>query len=362
MRKIIITLSIVLFGSAIYAKPPQPSRYHLLLDRNWRFFLGDDSTASKIGFNDNAWRLLDLPHDWSIEGEFKKDAPTGGGGGYLPTGIGWYRKQFVLPSSVRGKQINIQFDGVYMNSEVWINGHYLGKRPNGYISFVYDLTPYLVKGKNILAVRVDNSEQPNSRWYSGSGIYRHAWLNITGPVHISQWGTYVTTPEVDSASANVSIKTKIENNGLDISNATLVSTILDEHGHEVANNKLPFSLNAKASSELAQSIQVTSPALWSVDHSHLYTLHSVIIAGTRIIDEYQSTFGIRKLEYSNINGFMLNGKRLKMNGVCLHHDGGCVGAAVPIKIWATRLKLLKEMGCNAIRTSHNPVAPEFLDL
>jgi beta-galactosidase len=357
-----IILLFLLICSSTYAKQSKPNRYHLLMDRNWKFFLGDSKNASDINFNDNSWRLLDLPHDWSIEGEFNKNEPTGGGGGYLPTGIGWYRKQFVLPSSVRGKQISVQFDGVYMNSEVWINGHLLGKRPNGYISFVYDLTPFLANGKNTIAVRVDNSNQPNSRWYSGSGIYRHVWLNITNPLHIAQWGTYITTPNVDSATATVSIKTKIENNGQDVSNATLISSVVDENGNEVINSKVPVSLTAKNSNEFSQSITVTSPHLWSVDNPHIYTLHSIIKSGKKTIDEYESTFGIRKLEFSNINGFMLNGKRLKMNGVCLHHDGGCVGAAVPIKIWETRLKLLREMGCNAIRTSHNPVAPEVLDL
>jgi beta-galactosidase len=362
MKKIfIISLFAALVCNVVYAKN-SPARYHLLMDRNWKFFLGDDKAASSIGFNDNSWRLLDLPHDWSIEGEFKKDEPTGGGGGYLPTGIGWYRKQFSLPSSVKGKQISIQFDGVYMNSEVWINGHYLGKRPNGYISFVYDLTPFLVKGKNTLAVKVDNSAQPNSRWYSGSGIYRHVWLNITNPVHIAQWGTYITTPEVSAASATISVKTKIENNGQDISDATLTSTILDENGKEISTGNIAVSLTANASGELAQQLTVTSPALWAVDEPHLYTLHSVIRSGKKVIDQYQSTFGIRTLEYSSVDGFKLNGKRIKMNGVCLHHDGGCVGAAVPLKIWVERLKLLKAMGCNAIRTSHNPVAPEVLDL
>jgi len=358
----LISLLVVLFSYGAYAKTPQPGRYHLLMDRDWKFLLGDEKTASDINFNDSQWRLLDLPHDWSIEGEFKSTEPTGGGGGYLPTGIGWYRKQFALPSSVKGKQVSIQFDGVYMNSEVWINGHHLGKRPNGYISFVYDLTPYLTSGKNTLAVRVDNSAQPNSRWYSGSGIYRHVWLNITNPLHIAQWGTYVTTPEVTAASATVSIKTKIENTGAITNNATLTSTLIDENGHEVASNNVPFSLNEKAMGEFTQQIPVTAPALWSVNAPHLYTLHSVIKSGDKIIDEFQSTFGIRKLEYSAVNGFMLNGERVKMNGVCLHHDGGCVGAAVPIKIWQERLQLLKNMGCNAIRTSHNPPAPEFLDL
>jgi len=361
-KSIIIALIAFFYSGIVYAKAPKPSRYHLLMDRNWKFFLGDDSTASRISFDDKSWRILNLPHDWSIEGEFKRTESTGGGGGYLPTGIGWYRKHFALPASVRGKQVSIQFDGVYMNSEVWINGHLLGKRPNGYISFVYDLTPYLAKGENTIAVRVDNSEQPNSRWYSGSGIYRHVWLNITNPLHIAQWGTYITTPDVSAASATVAIKTKIENNGRDINNATLISSIIDENGHEVANSRQPFSLNGKLTTELAQSINISSPALWSVDAPHLYTLHSSIMSGQKVLDEFDSKFGIRKLEYSNINGFMLNGQHIKMDGVCLHHDGGCVGAAVPMKIWEARLKLLKEMGCNAIRTSHNPVAPEFLDL
>jgi len=363
MRKsTIFALFLILTGTIANAKPPKPSRYHLLMDRGWKFHLGDDPTASKTAFDDKSWRVLDLPHDWSIEGEFKKDAPTGGGGGYAITGIGWYRKQFVLPPSVRGKQISIQFDGVYMNSEVWINSHLLGKRPNGYISFYYDLTPYLVNGKNTIAVRVDNSEQPNSRWYSGSGIYRHVWLDITNPLHIAHWGTYITTPKVDSSSATINIKTKIENNGPDISNATLVSTITDETGKEVAKSEVPFSLKDTASDELQQSVTVASPLLWSLDPPHLYTVHSSILSGKKITDEFSITFGIRTLEYSNIKGFLLNGKHIKMNGVCIHHDGGPVGAAVPLKIWKTRLKLLKEMGCNAIRTSHNPVAPEFLDL
>ncbi len=362
MKKIFTIAVLLLTASNVLLAKTQPVRYHLLMDRNWKFFFGDDKNASTSDFNDNAWRSLDLPHDWSIEGKFSKDEPTGGGGGYLPTGIGWYRKQFTLPASVRGKHVSIQFDGVYMNSEVWINNHYLGKRPNGYIGFNYDLTPYLIPGKNIIAVRVDNSEQPNSRWYSGSGIYRHVWLNITNPVHVAQWGTYITTPNADSSSATVNVKTTIVNDGTTADNATLVSTIYDENGHEVANAKIPVSLTAKTSGVFEQQVQVASPALWSVNASHLYTMRSVIRSGKKTIDDFQSTFGIRKLEYSAVNGFLLNGKRIKMNGVCLHHDGGAVGAAVPIKIWETRLKLLKDMGCNAIRTSHNPVAPEVLDL
>jgi len=362
MKKyILVSICLIIAFNTVHAKT-QPARYHLLMDRDWKFFLGDDKGASASLYNDGSWRLLDLPHDWSIEGQFSKDAPTGGGGGYLPTGIGWYRKQFTLPSITKGKQVSIQFDGVYMNSEVWINDHYLGKRPYGYIGFNYDLTPYLIPGKNTIAVRVDNSEQPNSRWYSGSGIYRHVWLNITNPLHIAQWGTYITTPDVSAASATVSIKTNVENIGTETKNVTLTSTIYDENGRDAGTTVTAVLLAAKSPGTFSAQIQVASPKLWSVDEPHLYTLRSVLKSGKKVVDEYTSTFGIRRLEYSAVNGFMLNGKRIKMNGVCLHHDGGCVGAAVPLKIWETRLKLLKDMGCNAIRTSHNPVAPEVLDL
>jgi beta-galactosidase len=337
------------------------SRYHLLMDRDWKFFLGDDKNALAISFNDNGWQQLDLPHDWSIEGNFNRGSPTGSGGGYLPTGIGWYRKTFQLPAWVTSKQVNIQFDGIYKNSEVWINGHYLGKRPNGYISFGYDLTSYLVKGRNTIAVRVDNSEQPNSRWYSGSGIYRHVWLNITNTLHVDQWGTNVTTPQADAGHALVKVTTKIDNRGQE-GDGVLTSVIYDESGRKVSSASTPVNVGRDTSVEFNQQLQVASPYLWSVEAPHLYTLHSVITSGKKVIDDYKSNFGIRTLEYSNTKGFLLNGKRVKMNGVCLHHDGGCVGAAVPIKIWETRLALLKKMGCNAIRTSHNPVAPEFLDL
>jgi beta-galactosidase len=340
---------------------PKASRFHLSMDRDWKFFLGDNKNASASDFNDVGWRQLDLPHDWSIEGTVNMDEPTGRGGGYLPAGIGWYRKTFQLPAWVTSKQVNIQFDGIYKNSEVWINGHYLGKRPNGYISFCYDLTPYLVNGRNTIAVRVDNSEQPNSRWYSGSGIYRHVWMDITNAIHIAQWGTTIATPEADSARALVNVTTKIDNRGAAAA-AILTSVIYDRNGRKVASETMPVSIGRDTSAVFSQQIKLTSPDLWSTSAQPLYTVNSVIASGKKIIDDYQTTFGVRQLEYSNTRGFLLNGKRVKINGVCLHHDGGCVGAAVPIKIWVTRLKLLKQMGCNAIRTSHNPVAPEFLDL
>jgi beta-galactosidase len=278
------------------------------------------------------------------------------------TGIGWYRKAFKMPVAAKNKQVSIQFDGAYHNSEVWLNGHLLGKRPNGYISFVYDMTPYLNAGNNTLAVRVDNSDQPNSRWYSGSGIYRHVWFNITGALHVAQWGTAITTPQVTDAMATVLVKTQVENKNTEAKNATLIAEVIDERGKVITTEKSAFSATANAITPIVIQLKVTVPLLWDVDHPHLYTLRTTIQNDKGILDNTLQSFGIRNIEYSSTNGFLLNGKRIKMNGVCLHHDAGCVGAAVPIKIWRQRLQNLKNMGCNAIRTSHNPPAPEFLDL
>jgi len=337
-------------------------RQHLLMDLNWKFIQSDVKGAEASGFNDTDWRILNLPHDWSIEGEFKQDAITKGPGGYLPTGIGWYRKYFTLSSVGKDQQFRIEFDGVYMNSDVWINGQHLGKHPYGYTSFYYDLTPFIKKGENLIAVRVDNSIQPNSRWYSGSGIYRHVWLDMTGPVHIAQWGTYITTPEVDSSSAIIKVRTSIENNQRVNKNIVLRSVVKDGSGKETGTIETPVTLKLSGTTDIEQIIRVTSPSLWSVDNPSLYTLHSSVLEGTRPIDNFTSTFGIRKTEFDKDKGFLLNGKHLKLNGVCLHHDAGCLGSAVPEQAWERRLQILKEMGCNAIRTSHNPPAPEFLDL
>jgi len=364
MKKILIILILVLIKMpSISARSGvSEARQRLLMDYNWKFIQSDIKEAEKPDFDDTKWRTLNLPHDWSIEGEFKEDAITKGPGGYLPTGIGWYRKRFNLPSVDKGQQFWIEFDGVYMNSDVWINGHHLGKHPYGYTSFYYDLTPFIKKGGNIIAVRVDNSLQPNSRWYSGSGIYRHVWLNIAGPVHIAQWGTFITTPDVNSSSATISVRTSIENHNQDTKNMILRSVIKNESGKEVATSETPVLLTSSEKTDVEQTLSVASPSLWSIDTPSLYTLQSFVLEGTKVNDNYISTFGIRKIEFDKDRGFLLNGTHIKMNGVCLHHDAGCLGSAVPEQAWARRLQLLKEMGCNAIRTSHNPPAPEFLDL
>jgi beta-galactosidase len=349
------------FGLASPTGNPS-SRLHLLLDYDWKFIQSDVKGAEETGFNDSHWRILNLPHDWSIEGEFKEDATTGGHGGYLPTGIGWYRKRFSVPSVRNGQQTWIEFEGAYMDSDVWINGHHLGNHPYGYTSFSYDLSPYLKRGENIIAVRVDNSVQPNSRWYSGSGIYRHVWLNIAGPVHIAQWGTYVTTPSVNSSSASIVVRTSIENNLATSRKVIVHSVIVDASGHDVATTETAVTLPPSQATVSEQTVTISSPSLWSVDEPTMYSLHSMILEEQSPVDELVTPFGVRSIAFDKDDGFLLNGKRVKLNGVCLHHDAGCLGAAVPEQAWRRRLELLKEMGCNAIRTSHNPPAPEFLDL
>ena len=341
----------------------EPDRQRLLMDYGWRFAIGDPAGAEAPDFDDASWRRLDLPHDWSIEGPYDSAAATTGRGGYLPTGVGWYRRSFSLPPGPSDRRVSIQFDGIYQNSYVWINGTLLGHRPYGYVSFAYDLTPHLVEGDNLIAVRVDNSKQPNSRWYSGSGIYRHVWLTLTRPLHVGHWGTFVTTPEVDSASALVEARIRLENDAYISHSGVLRSEIFEPGGREVARTETPYALATGEQSEIEQEFRLTSPSLWSPRTPALYTLRTTVEnrAG-EVLDRTETPFGIRRIAFDADRGFLLNGERVKMLGVNLHHGGGPVGAAVPEAVWERRLLKLKEMGVNAIRTAHNPPAPEFLDL
>lgn len=357
----VLTFSLIL-QAQLYTKDTEQSNKRHLMVFDWKFQLGDVAGAEKKSFDDSKWSNLDLPHDWSIEGEISKDAPAGGNCGYFPTGIGWYRKHFDVSENDLNKIIWIEFDGVYMNSDVWINGNHLGSHPYGYTSFHYDLTPHLKEGGNIIAVRVDNSKQPNSRWYTGSGIYRNVWLTKQDPLHIAHWGVYVTTPEVSKKSAVVEIQTKLDNEYNSVKEGFLLSILVDKNGKEISRNEIPFSIEAEKSGELEQQLNVEQPSLWSLESPYLYKLYQTVKEHGNDVDSLVTTVGIRKIEYDADKGFLLNDEHVKMNGVCLHHDGGPVGAAVPIGVWKYRLKKLKEMGCNAIRTAHNPPAPEFLDL
>lgn len=339
------------------------SRERLSFNDGWLFSLADDSLAARPEFVDSGWRKLNLPHDWAIEGDFSQDNPSGTGGGALPGGVGWYRKTFVAENKDKGKHFRIEFDGVYMNSEVFINGTCLGKCPYGYISFSYDLTPYLKWGeKNVIAVRVDNAEQPNSRWYSGCGIYRNVWLLKTGDVCVAEWGTYVTTAKVDGQGASLNLVTTLENTGKENADVTVRSVLKDAEGKEVAQAESPANVVAEKSAEIAQELQVTSPQLWDVEHPYLYSLVTEVMKGGQCVDRYVTPVGIRTFSFDAAKGFVLNGKPTKINGVCMHHDLGCLGAAVNVRAMERQLQMLKEMGCNGIRCSHNPPAPEWLDL
>ncbi|MFI5281022.1 MAG: sugar-binding domain-containing protein, partial [Gemmatimonadales bacterium] len=277
------------------------------MDPGWRFTLGDTLGAERPAFNDRAWRQLDLPHDWSIEGTMQREAPGGGRMGFYPGGIGWYRKAFRLPAGSAGRRAFLEFDGVYMNSDVWINGALLGRRPYGYISFAYEITQHLVSGVNVVAVRVDNSAQPNSRWYSGSGIYRHVWLTLSDPLHVGQWGTTVTTPRVDSASADVVIATRVLNQGTTARRGTLRSIILDATGREIARTESALAVEAGQGTDAEQRVQVSAPRMWSVESPYLYALRTEIVDGARVADVFTTPFGIRSIAFDANRGFLLNG-------------------------------------------------------
>ncbi len=309
----------------IYANP-RPGKT-TKFNPNWRFHLGDVSNGQAPELDDSKWRALNLPHDWSIEGEFDEKNPAGFGGGALPGGVGWYRKTFNVPEGDKGKLIFIDFDGVYRNSEVWINGHYLGKRPYGYISFRYELTPYLRFGgqKNIIAVKADNSQQPNSRWYSGSGIYRNVWLTVTDKVFVDHWGTYLTTPEVSDQTARINLRTKLRNTTESDAPITFTTIVSDAGGREVARASSETIIAKSSLSEIVQDLTVKSPVLWSVDNPSLYKAVSRVQRNGQIVDTYETNFGIRYFAFDREQGFFLNGKRVKIQRCLQSPRPGCSG-------------------------------------
>ncbi|MEJ5995008.1 glycoside hydrolase family 2 TIM barrel-domain containing protein [Pedobacter sp. Du54] len=377
-------LMVLLFAvaSAVSAKTPTPNstlqapRTRTNFNKDWKFFLGDNDSAKSLLFNDLKWRKLTLPHDWSIEGKFDEKNPSKPEGGGLPTGIGWYRKEFIAPFNYKDRIITIEFDGVYKNSEVWLNGHSLGKRPFGYISFSYELSKYLKPGKNIIAVKVDNSAQPDSRWYSGSGIYRNVWITSTSKLAFAQWGTSVTANfakanefrgtqvhSVPYPTAHINIKTNVFNKTLRNQSFNIKISIFNPNGKLVLDEK-PMLVKTTGVDVTFKydNYSLKDPMLWSVENPQQYKLVAEILQNGKTIDRKTTLFGIRYFNFDARTGFSLNGKPMKINGVCMHHDLGALGAAVNTRAMERQLEILKEMGCNAIRTAHNPPAPEFLDL
>ena len=335
MKKIICLVLVLCGLTSIQARQRQN------FDADWLFVLGDSTQMSQVDYNDSYWRRLNVPHDWAREGDFFVGNPSGAGGGALPGGIGWYRKHFeVKGEEVKREKFFLEFDGVYMNSTVYVNGQKVGFRPYGYSSFEYDITPYIKQGENVVAVRVDNSDQPNSRWYSGCGIYRHVWLTKTSPIHVKHWGVFVHDGKVEVDYENPTKQQVIVKNSL-----------IDQSGKTVATTK-DFSFD----------IPHSSLHLWSCEDPYIYKVRTQLIAGGKVVDEVETTTGFRDFKFDAKTGFWLNGKNFKINGVCEHHDFGCLGAALNEDALHRKLTKLKAMGVNSIRSSHNPPAPELLNM
>ncbi|WP_445736603.1 glycoside hydrolase family 2 TIM barrel-domain containing protein [Mariniflexile sp.] len=338
------------------------SRQKLLFNDHWQFQLAENDPVSKEGINESHWKHVQLPHDWSIEGEISEDNPSGHFGGYYPGGVGWYKKSFEYDPSWKNKLVSITFDGVYKDSDVWINDHYLGKRPNGYVSFSYDLSPYLKEGTNTIRVKADNSKQPNARWYTGSGIYRNVWLQIKDKLSVTEWGTYITSENVSTERADINFQSSILNAYPENKSVTISLEIFDAKNQLVSAKSIDKTLSSNDTITIQEKLKVEKPELWSPEHPVLYTAVHRIHENGKVLDEYKTTFGIRSIRFEVETGFWLNDKNIKIKGVNNHQDGGAVGAAVPDDVLRRRMQILKDMGCNAIRTAHNPFSPEFYQM
>jgi beta-galactosidase len=361
MKKIVVSVCCLMISFSCF---PQKT---ILFDADWRFYRGDIANAEQINFNDNDWRKIDLPHDWSIEdlpgtnSPFNPGVINGVGIGFTAGGTGWYRKAFTLPSTQKDKKIIIQFDGVYMNADVWLNNVHLGNHPYGYTSFYYDVTNNIKwNEKNIVAVQVKN-EGATSRWYAGSGINRHVWLKEIEPIHIAQWGTYITTPEANATSAKINIKTKVQNETNTSSTITLINKIINAKGVEVVRATSKQNIAGNNQYEFNNDATITSPALWSTGDPNLYIAFSELYVDGKLSDRVETKFGVRKISFDVTNGFMLNDKPMKLKGGCFHIDNGPLGARAFDRAEIRRVALMKASAFNAIRCSHNPPAPAFLD-
>lgn len=336
-------------------------RQRIRMDDEWKFFLGNDSSAQDADFSDEGWRTVTLPHDWSIEGKFDAKAPMGGPGGFLSAGIGWYRKHFTVPSGLSDQRISVEFEGVYMNADVWLNGQNLATHPYGYTSFNVDLTPAIKSGDNILAVRVDNSKQKNSRWYSGSGIYRHVWLTVTGPVHVAPWGIFVSVPHATADTASISVDMQVVNESQLPSNLKVVTVLLSPTGAKVGQMVSNCSVPAGGGQTITQRADVTQPDLWTPETPQISQAVTSLYDGAKVIDKVTTPYGIRSLAWNAQKGLLLNDVSIKLNGGCIHGDNGVLGAAAFDRAEERKIELLKASGFNEVRTAHAPASPALLD-
>jgi len=348
-----------------------------LLDENWKFIQQEIPDAAAPSCNDSGWEAVKVPHDWAIrqpfdlnidkqvvmvtqDGEKKPQLRTGRTGALPTFGVGWYRRQLNIPAADRGKRVFVEFDGAMSQAKIYLNGEYIGEWPYGYSSFSFELTDKIRFGEtNVLAVRLENKTE-SSRWYSGAGIYRNVRLVTLSDIHVQHWGTYITTPVVTAKKSEICIKTTLKNSGASAQKITLVTEIFNAKGEKVVANSATQSF--AGSQTVSQILTVAKPQLWSVESPTLYKAVSKVYSGKTLKDVYETNFGIRTLLFDKENGFFLNGKRVQIKGVCNHHDLGAIGAAVNVRATQRQLEMLKEMGCNAIRTSHNPPSPELLDL
>lgn len=358
--KIIIVLLVLSIGNLeLFAQPRQVINF----TKDWFFVLDSTADYSDNSVDFSSWRKLNLPHDWSVEGSFNAENRSGTGGGYLPGGIGWYKKKFDLDYDI-DQEVSISFDGIYERSEVWINGHFLGFRPNGFIGFTYDIGKFLHKdGKgNILTVKADNSKLPNTRFYTGSGIYRPVRVNKIGLVHIQN--PFVFSNEVDLKRANVQVQLPIVNNSEQPQPVQVLTEVLDSKGGIVAKHLTAEEILVQAGETevINTSVEVTNPALWSPEQPNLYRIRNTIVHQGKVLDKLETTTGLRYFKFDHKTGFWLNGVQMKIRGVCMHSDQGALGTAFNKQATLRQLKLLKEMGVNGIRTSHNPVSSDYLDL
>ncbi|UVP12295.1 DUF4982 domain-containing protein [Bacteroides ovatus] len=358
-QKILVTLVLIICVTNLSAQ--NNIRIKENFDFDWRFTLSDRPEYATVDYNDKTWDTVQLPHDWNIQQEF--DIKCGGSAAYLPEGIGWYRKTFKIPSHYNGKKISILFDGIFQQSDVYVNGKHLGFRPYGFCSIEYDLTPYLNADKeNVIAVRV-NTTGGRPRWYAGAGIYRHVWLQAFNPVHITTYGTYITTPSVSTDKAEVHIVTTMKNSTDKTQTLIISQQVLDARGKAVTqNDSKKLTLPSQDTSDLKQILSLNHPQLWNLENPQMYQMETIIRAGSKIIDIYRTPFGVRTFKFDPKQGFSLNGKQIKLKGMCLHQDAGSMGVAVPDRSYERRLEILKEYGCNAIRCAHNQPSPEFLDM
>ena len=358
----LVVFAINLVASVLSGGKPALGRVIVHLDEGWRF-IQSDAPAEAADFDDAQWREVDLPHDWSIEGEYRQDDPAGGAGAYLPCGVGWYRRVIHVPAEWADKRVFVEFDAAQRNSDVWINGQHLGTRPYGYISFGYDLTKHLRPGRNVLAVRLDNSKLPAARWYTGSGIYSHVRLIVTDQVYIAQWGTFVTTPLATAERGEVDVTTEIVNDSAQRAVVMLRTLLTDADGNRlsasVSRHELP---PGRRTTDHAKGLGLPGPKLWSPESPYLYRIVQRLEHGGEVVDEATTPVGFRSIRFDANSGFWLNGANIKLKGVGMHYDAGPLGVAIPDEILERRLKQLKQMGCNAVRTGHTPFPPTFYNL